>query len=491
MAFLRSDVRAIKNMLLSGASAAECFSESIEKGQVEIDFVVKPKDAKEVMAIIKWANNHMQKLVPISSKGGPRRHGLQGLKGKVSILDLSEMDKVIHADSRDAIAIIEPGVTFPQFDNHLQRYGLRSIKPLCPRPSKSVLSTYLEREPSIAFNDHWDSTDPLSSLNIIFGNGEQFRTGGASVPGSLEKNLAKGLRQMMSSGPVATDYTRVLLGSQGTLGVVCWGAIYCERIPTIEKVYVFGSNDLTALISLTQSISLRQIGTHSFIVNKVQLEALLIEPSAGMSEEHDSLPGAEQLPNWLIYVSLSTQDYEPQQAIEWQEIELLQLAVSANAITIDADANGHISERLRLRLQKSPDAYYKDAPLGCHTSTFCVSKLSAASTIVKQIELAVSDMLTITETKSLIGYYVQPMVQGVSCHVEVNILHTARMQKEMKTNSDRIIKVMAENGGFISRPYGQWSHQAFSIDAQIVPHLKQVKQMFDPGCVLSPGRLCY
>jgi hypothetical protein len=55
---------------------------------------------------------------------------------------------------------------------------------------------------------------------------------------------------MMAAGLIGTDCTRVLLGAQGTLGVVGWASIYCQRLPEREDtrerdevlLHVGGSN---------------------------------------------------------------------------------------------------------------------------------------------------------------------------------------------------------------------------------------------------------
>ncbi|MDR6575869.1 methyl-accepting chemotaxis protein [Pseudomonas extremaustralis] len=67
------------------------------------------------------------------------------------------MRRMIHADTKDEIAVIEPGLDFVELDAALSAFGLRSIKPFLPRQGKSVLATYLEREPPMGSNTHWDS----------------------------------------------------------------------------------------------------------------------------------------------------------------------------------------------------------------------------------------------------------------------------------------------------------------------------------------------
>ena len=45
--------------------------------------------------------------------------------------------------------MIEPGVTFETLIPELKRHGLRLNLPFLPKPFKSVLTSYLEREPGL------------------------------------------------------------------------------------------------------------------------------------------------------------------------------------------------------------------------------------------------------------------------------------------------------------------------------------------------------
>jgi hypothetical protein len=70
--------------------------------------------------------------------------------------------------------------------------GIRLNMPLLPRQSKSVLGSMLEREPVVMPKYQWDVSDPLACTGIIFGTGDEFRTGQAAGPGTIEEQSAAG-----------------------------------------------------------------------------------------------------------------------------------------------------------------------------------------------------------------------------------------------------------------------------------------------------------
>ena len=153
---------------------------------VRPSYVVKPGNAGEVQAILYWANKTLRPLVPVSS-GPPHFRGdtVPGIGGSI-IVDLSRMKRVIRVDRRNRVAMVESGVTFGELIPELESKGLSAYMPLAPRKEKSVVGSILEREPITAPRYHWDSQDPLLTAEVIFGSGDEFKTGSAAGP-SLEE----------------------------------------------------------------------------------------------------------------------------------------------------------------------------------------------------------------------------------------------------------------------------------------------------------------
>ena len=144
--------------------------------------VVKPRNAEEVQKIVRLANEERSVLIPCSS-GGPRTRGdtVPEVEGAVMV-DLSGMDSIVRMDKRNKVAMVEPGVSFGALQEEAQREGLRVAMPLAPRKKKSVVGSLLEREPTTIPKYHWDMSDPMCCIEVIFGTGDLFRTGAAAGP---------------------------------------------------------------------------------------------------------------------------------------------------------------------------------------------------------------------------------------------------------------------------------------------------------------------
>ena len=438
--------------------------------------LASPARIEHVVEVVQWANRQGVALVPFSSRTGPRRRGDTLSRSPGVMLDMSRLGRVIHVDGDDRIAVIEPGVTFAEFDAALSPHGLRSFKPLLPRRGKSVLACHLEREPITSPYDHWDTSDPLSSVELVFGNGERFRTGGAAVPGTLEENLRRGMRQMVSSGPIATDFTRVLQGAQGSLGVVCWGSIYCERVPPLERAHFVASDDLAALVKLTYATLRRRTSGQLFIVDRVHLGLMVAGGSTACA-----LP--DDLPRWILYANLTAAPNFPEEHLAYVQADFFADAAQAG-LTPGTSLGGLEACDLHALLQTPPDDDYKQRLLGDYSDFLFLSQLSKAQAFVA----AVDKLQASQGSRSPSGFYLQPLVHGVACHVEVTFPHRPQERQAAQNLRARAVDACAEQGAFFSRPYAPWGRAAFKADPQAAQTLARIKQLLDPNGVMNPDR---
>ncbi len=213
---------------------------------VRPECVVKPTSTEAVQQLVKLANETSTPLVPVSS-GPPHFRGdtVPSIGGAV-IVDMSKMKKIINVDRARRVAMVEPGVTFGELIAAAQKEGIRLNLPLLPRKSKTVIGSLLEREPVIMPKYQWDISDPLACVDVIFGSGDEFRTGQAAGPGTVEEQWKVGGVQKAPYGPGVASWHRIIQGAQGTIGIVTWASMRCELIPSVEEPFVVGSDNSLA-----------------------------------------------------------------------------------------------------------------------------------------------------------------------------------------------------------------------------------------------------
>lgn len=447
--------------------------------------VVRPGNVEEVQAVVKWANETATPLVPVSS-GGPHFRGdtVPGADGAV-IVDLSRMKKIVRIDPVNKLAMVEPGVTYGELQLELAREGLCAYMPLLPRSTKSVVGSVLEREPITMPAHHWDSTDPLLCAEVVFGTGDRFRTGEASGPDTVEEQWEVGRVQLNPFGHSHVDFQRLISGAQGTIGIVTWATLKCCYLSKLNHSFLITSDRLEPLLDLAYKMTRFRLGGRLFIVNGLNLACLLGKDSGTIITLHKSLPP------WILFASFEGYGVLPEEKVAYEEADFQAMAESFGLKPQIEIQEIDAQELSQLLSGPSPEPYWKTRLKGSVEDIFFLTTLdktpdfSAAMT-----ELAQKHDFA-TET---LGVYIQPIVQGTSCHCEFNLYCDQDNVDEANKISQltgTAGEAIAEMGGFFSRPYGVWKDIAYKNAAGTANMQRKIKEIFDPNKVLNPGKLCF
>jgi len=447
--------------------------------------IVKPMSMEEVQKIIRLANDTGTPLVPISS-GAPHFRGdtIPSVGGAV-IVDLRGMNRILRIDSKNKVAMIEPGVTFDQLKKALEKERLAPYTPLAPRATKSVLTSYLEREPITIPRDQWDNQDPLLCTEVVYGSGDLFRTGSAAGPGNLEEQWKVGRAMMRGNGPTQTDFTKLIMAAQGTMGIITWATIKCRRLPDFTRSFLVASHDLGPIIDLSYRCFWRRIGNQIVILNSQSLAAILSDSSEGIKE----LKGA--LPSWMLIFTIEGTGVMPEDRIAWQE-----RAFKEEAGNFGLEPQRRIgelqSDRVAHTLSKSSKRpYWKIRHKGGNYEIFFLTTLDRTPQFIHHMS-RLAKSFKVPENE--IGVYLQPTIMGANCHCEFHLPYHSKNDAEInqiKALDREASRVFANLGGFFSRPYGYWAKVAYGHDPATVIALRKVNHIFNPKGIMNPGKLCF
>jgi FAD/FMN-containing dehydrogenase len=447
---------------------------------------VRPKNMAEVQATVQWANRTSTPLVPLSS-GPPHFHGgtVPSTEGAV-IVDLSGMKRIIRVDGGNRVAMVEPGVTFAELQPVLGRERLRLNMPLLPRTSKSVIGSALEREPVIMPKYHWDIADPLLCTEVIFGSGDLFRTGSAAGPGTLEEQWAVGMAQEVASGPSQADWYRVIQGAQGTMGIVTWATVRCERLPRLEEAFLVGSPALDGISELAHWLIRLRLVNECLVLNNTNLAAIL---TGARSHDYETL--RDSLPPWVLLFCIAGYEYFPEERVAYQTDEMLAVARRAGVAAVKVINRVSATELLSVLRTPSAEPYWKlRGNRSCADLFFLTTRDKLSELIGVMSDLAVKHGYPLPD----MGVYIQPIVQGTSCHCEFNLFFNPGRETEADTVRKLLteaVPALMERGAFFSRPYGPWADEAYRRDAGTTAALRKLKGIFDPNGIMNPGKLCF
>ena len=448
--------------------------------------LVKPENGREVQETIQWANHTKVPLIPVSS-GEPRLRGDTVPRMGGVMVDLGRMDRIVRIDRKNRVAVIEPGVTFAQLMPELAKEGLRLAAPLLPRANKSVLASILEREPSLMPRYHWDVSDPLCCMEVVFGCGDAFRTGEAAGPGGLQGQWKIGGAQKFPLGPHQVDYHRLVQGAQGTMGIATWASIKCELVPTMKKLFFLTAQRIEDLLGFSYELTKKGYGDELFLVNNVQLAALM--KGAGILQDfRKTLSG---LPPWILVFCIAGGQWFPEEQIDYLEKDLKEIAQAHGQVLQNALGEVSSSRMLAVLDRPSGDSYWKYHLQGGFREIFFITTLDRSSPYV-DIMFRTARGTGVPDTQ--IGVYLQPMVQGTSCHCEFDLYFDPDDKDEVARTRllfERASSALIHEGAFFSRPYPSWAEEVYQTKATFVDSLKKVKSVFDPNSIMNPGKLCF
>lgn len=448
------------------------------------DCIVTPATTQEIQEIVRWANSTRTPLIPVSSLA-PHFRGDTVPSSKDSVIvALDRMKRVMRIDRRNRVAMVEPGVTFSELIPELREHGMRANLPLLPRSGKSVVASMLEREPAIMPKYQWDISDPLACTEVILATGDLLRTGSAAGPGPLEEQWKAGHAQNAAPGPAQFDPHRLIQGSQGTMGIVTWATLRCERFPQVQEPFLVGSASPERLFELIHWLIRLKLADECLILNRTNLSTILTTDGyeRGLTEH---------LPDWILFFCIAGYEYFPEERVSYQRDQMLDVAERTNLKPTESIGRASAQELLNRVMGASPEPYWKIQRKGSCNELFFLATQERIPELIRCVRALAHQHGYPSEE---VGIYLQPIVQGTSYHCEFDFFFDQESSKEWEQARAlclEALKACMDRGAFFSRPYPLWADEVFRKDKPAASALKKIKSIFDPNGIMNPGKLCF
>jgi D-lactate dehydrogenase (cytochrome) len=429
----------------------------LHHGRDESPFDIPPPDGvlfcesvDDISESVALANAHRVPVIPYGAGSSLEGH-LLAVQGGLS-LDLSRMNRVLALQADDQTVVVQPGVSRLQLNREIKDSGL--FFPIDPGADATLGGMAATRASGTNAVRYGTMRDNVLGLVVVMADGEVVRTG---------------TRARKSSA--GYDLTRLMIGSEGTLGVIAELTLRLQPLPESVAAAICSFDDAEAAVDTT--IEIIQSGI------PIARCELLDANAVRAVNAHDRL-GLPETPMLLMEFHGSPAGVQEQAGLV-QEIaashggRAFQWAVTPEERTRLWTARHHA---YLSALQMRP---------GCRaiTTDTCVP--------ISYLAEAVTAALAEAEAAGLPHFVVGHVGDG-NFHIAYLIDPALPAERELAESlNERLVARAIAAGGTCTGEHGIGLHkQRFLVDetgAGAVDAMRRIKRALDPNDILNPGKI--
>ncbi|BCR06679.1 FAD-binding protein [Desulfuromonas versatilis] len=429
-----------------------CYSYDATQQKFLPGVVVHPGSTEEISRIMQLANAERIPVFPRGAGSGFTGGSLP-TKGGI-VLTTERMDQILEIDQENLVAVVQPGVVTEAFQQAVEKVGL--FYP--PDPASLKFSTLGGNVAECAGGPrcvkYGVTKDYILGLEVVTPTGDVITTGGPTM-----------------KGVVGYDLTKLMCGSEGTLGIISRIVIKLLPLPEAKKtmLVLFDSIDGAA-----QAVS--AIIAHKIIPTTLEfMDGRTID----CVRQATSLQVPEAARAVLIIEVDGDREFLDKQARRIAEI-IAPLGVVETRIAetpAESEALWQIRRSVSASLRKvNPDKFNED---------ICVPR-SKVPEMIRRID-------------AIAEKYAIPIVNfghAGDGNIHVNIMIDKKVEGELEKAEkaiEEVFKGALALGGTMSGEHGVGIAKApyipLEITEQSAAYMKAIKKALDPNNILNPGKI--
>jgi len=414
---------------------------------------VLPHSVVEVQDVVKFASDNGLKIVPRGAGTGLSGGTVPIERGIV--LAFTRMNRILEIDSDNFTALVEPGVITDTLSSVVEEKQL--FYP--PDPASSRVSTIggnvAENAGGLRGLKYGVTKDYVLGLEVVLANGNVITTGG-----KMRKNVA------------GYDLTALMVGSEGTLGIITKALLRLLPLPEVKKTIVAAfkqASDSTACISDILSVNHIIPATLEFL-DRVTIRCVNDFLGAVLPQEAEV----------TLFIEVDGDKATAEEDAE----KTVRICQKNNAITVNMAKDSLEADALTLARRSALPALSRVRP----------------TTILEDVSVPPSKLAEMVNGVALIGKENNIQI-GIFGHAGDGNLHptiltdsrdTGEMERVHKTIAE-IFELVVRLGGAITGEHGigiaKRKYLPMQLDHNALEAMKAIKHAFDPQNILNPGKI--
>jgi glycolate oxidase len=429
-----------------------CYAYDATQIQAWPDGVVFPGSTREIAQIVQLANRHHLPLVPRGAGSG-MSGGSVPIQGGL-VLVLLRMNRIKNIDKDNFLAVVEPGVITRDFQTAVEAQGL--FYP--PDPSSAAFSTLGGNLAECAGGGravkYGVTRDYVLGLEVVLPIGEIIKTG---------VQTAKGV--------VGYDLTRLLVGSEGTLGIITEMTLKLIPLPEARQTILSFFNQME-----TAAQTVVEIFRSGILPSVLEF---MDHPSIACVEEflHLGLPDRAQA---LLLIEVDGD----REAVTRQGETIARICNEKGAAEVKKAGTSRESEILWKARRSISPALFRLRP----------NKIN--EDIVVPRDRIPEAIHRFADTGRRLDLLVVSFGHAGDGNIHVNVMYDAKKAGE-KERAEQAVKeifqAVLELGGTLSGEHGvgltKASFLPLELDSFSLQLMKKIKGLFDPNNILNPGKI--
>ncbi len=414
---------------------------------VQPDVVVWAENVSQVQTVMRWATRH--RIAVVTRGAGTGVSGGAHATTGCTVLSLERMNRILDVRAQDEVAVVEPGVINADLNAAVEPHGLM----YAPDPASYRVSTIggnvATNAGGLRCAKYGVTRDSVLALDVVLADGTLLHSGHETF-----------------KGVAGYDLTALMVGSEGTLGIVVGITVRLRYLPVDARTIAAFFPDLAAAAA----------GVHA--VGAARVQPAIMELLDGTTlEALDSVHGSDLATRGGALLLIQTDGYGAQ-----AEADVVRDVLAGLGGTVSSEGADEAARLLDLRRHSRGDAVEDEYRVG---EDVAVPRSRLVDYIATLHDLAHKHQVRLKVVAHAGDGNLHPTFW-------ISTSEGAAGMGRLDAALDESVRAALDCGGTITGEHGVGQYKlrwlSWEQQEEVLTIQRRIKQIFDPLNILNPGK---